>query len=185
MELSKGWRGSQMLVELIDPSSMIPVRPPEVLLTKLTSRSTQAELANLTGPSELKGAQVSSASRGLYSLRRSREIILEVPGTSCQERASSGSPVRVCNMVVQDPRAIVKGASRNCHFLVTYFFGMGCAGVTCEASPRRDRMKNSPAEDSASFVARTIRKRRRVIVSIHILVTLRHIHNRQTHGSET
>jgi len=49
----------------------------------------------------------------------SREIIFGGPGISCRERASSGSPVRVWKIVAQGLQAIVKSASRNCHFLVT------------------------------------------------------------------
>lgn len=93
-------------------------------------------------------------------------------GTSDRERASSGSPVRVCQMLTPGhtgtcQRSIMK-LSFSCYLQ---------AGLV--ASTKKPRLA------LVSLVTRIIRKGRWVIVAVHVLVTGRDVSCWQTHRAQT
>jgi len=96
--------------------------------------------------------------------------MLEVPGPPTASGPAADHPFAFHNRLAWPAGRIVKGPSRNCHFLVT----CGLPSLARQwLAPSKDA-----AQSSLPFVTRTIRKGRRVIVPVHVLVSLGHVGGR-------
>src|SRR5579863_2008379 len=106
------------------------------------------------------------AQRGLGQLNKLKsplQNVMEAPGLLAGNGPAADQPVHVSSILGLPADALVIKTSQNCNFLVT----RPCSQSTCQLKGW------VPHRDSGMLVGRTGRSGWRVIVAVHVLVSLR------------